>query len=132
MAYRKPNAFTRKVYNPLEFRFHMSGASGLTVRRRASGELQRVPVIPIERDGAEYLVSVRGESDWVKNLRAAGEAELTSKEGSRRVRAAEIPPDERPGILEAYQEKAGRAVASHFKALPDPVDHPVFRLSPAE
>ena len=37
--------------------------------------------------------------------------------------------DERPPILDAYREKAGRAVESHFKALPDPADHPVFRIS---
>ena len=130
MAYRKPNAFTRKVFNPLAMRFHISGTSSLGVRRRRSGEIQRVPVILLERDGAEYLVSVRGESDWVKNLREAGEAELEGKDGTRRVRVAEIPVAERPPVLEAYQELAGRAVASHFKALPDPADHPVFRLEP--
>jgi hypothetical protein len=130
VAYRKPNAFTRKVFNPLAMRFNISGTSGLAVRRRTSGETQRVPVIPIEHDGLNYLVSVRGESDWVKNLRAAGEGELESKDGAQTVTATEIPATERPPILEAYQAKAGKAVESHFKALPEPEDHPVFRLAP--
>ena len=131
MAYRKPNAFTRKVFNPLAMRFHISDTSGLAVRRRASGGTQRVPVIPIEVDGSAYLVSVRGESDWVKNLRAAGEGELESKDATQTVTATEIPAAERAPILDAYQVKAGRAVESHFKALPDAADHPVFRIQPA-
>jgi F420H(2)-dependent quinone reductase len=130
MAYRKPSAFTRKVFNPLAMRFNISDTSGLAVRRRASGGTQRVPVIPIEVGGAGYLVSVRGESDWVKNLRAAGECELEAKDGAQRVSATEIPVAERPPVLEAYQAKAGRAVKSHFKALSDPADHPVFRIEP--
>jgi hypothetical protein len=131
MAYRKPGAFTRKVFNPIAMRFGISGTSGLAVRRRSSGETQRVPVIPIEHDGRHYLVSVRGESDWVKNLRAAGECELEGKDGNQRVTATEIPAAERPPILEAYRAKAGKAVESHFKALPGPEDHPVFRIDPA-
>jgi hypothetical protein len=131
MAYRKPNTFTRKVFNPLAMRFNISGTEALAVRRRKSGGTQRVPLIRIEVGGDDYLVSPRGESDWVKNLRAAGEAELEGKDAKRRVRVVEIPVEERPPILEAYQAKAGRAVASHFKALPDPADHPVFRVEPA-
>ena len=131
MAYRKPNAFTRKVFNPLAMRFNISGTEALAVRRRKSGGTQRVPLIRVEVGGDDYLVSPRGESDWVKNLRAAGEAELEGKDAKRRVRVVEIPVEERPPILEAYQAKAGRAVASHFKALPDPADHPVFRVEPA-
>ena len=130
MPNRKPGAFTRKVFNPLAMRFNISGTSGLAVRRRTTGELQRVPVIPIEVGDGNYLVSVRGESDWVKNLRAAGECDLEGKDSATRVRATEVPAAERPPILEAYRAKAGRAVESHFKALPDPEDHPVFRVEP--
>ena len=130
MAYRKPNLFVRKVFNPIAMRFGMSDSHTLAIKRRRSGELQRLPVIPLDHDGAQYLISVRGESDWVKNLREAGEAELSSKRGARLVTATEIPPQECGAILEAYQAKAGKAVESHFKALPDAADHPVFRLDP--
>ena len=33
-------------------------------------------------------------------------------------------------VIAAYQAFAGRAVASFFVRLPDPADHPVFRLDP--
>jgi len=124
MAYRKPMLFTRKVFNPLAMRFGISGVKALAVRRRRSGTIQRVPLIAVERDGTRYLVSPRGETDWVRNLRAAGEAEFDAQ----RVRATEVPVAERPPIIALYRKVAGKAVASHFKALPDPADHPIFRL----
>jgi hypothetical protein len=125
MAYRKPNAFVRRVFNPLAMKFGIGGTVALSVRRRRSGKTQRVPVIPIELGDHRYLVSPRGETDWVKNLRASGEGEL----GGERVQAVEIPVGERGPILDRYEEVAGRAVESHFKALPDASDHPTFRVS---
>jgi hypothetical protein len=129
MAYRKPNAFTRRVFNPIAMRFGVSGTKTLAVPRRRSGGVQRVPVIPLEHGGHRYLVSPRGEAQWVRNLRAAeGQVELTGKQGSERLVATEVPVPERKPLLDAYRDVAGRAVAGHFAALPDAADHPVFRL----
>ena len=129
MAYRKPNAFTQKVFNPIAMRFGISGTETLEVRRRRSGGTQRVPVIPIDHDGARYIVSARGESEWVKNLRAAGgDAELGKHGAVHRVHVSEVPVDDRTAILATYQKVAGKAVSSHFSALPANRDHPVFRI----
>jgi hypothetical protein len=125
VAYRKPNVFTRRVFNPIAMKLGVSGTKTLEVRRRRSGMVQRVPVIPVEHDGGRYLVSPRGETDWVRNLRSAGEAKLNGQ----RIAAEEIPAAERGPVLSRYQDVAGLAVASHFKALPDASDHPVFRIS---
>jgi deazaflavin-dependent oxidoreductase (nitroreductase family) len=130
MPYLKPPYFVRKVFNPVAMRFGMSGSEALVVERRRSGEPQRIPVIPIEHDGARYVVSTRGESDWVRNVRAAGEVELEGKGGTERLRAIEVPAAERAPIIEAYRAKAGRTVEAYWKKLPDPADHPVFRLEP--
>jgi deazaflavin-dependent oxidoreductase (nitroreductase family) len=130
MAYRKPPFFTRKVFNPLAMRFGVAGAETLTVRGRRTGEPRSVPVIPVEHDGQRYLVSPRGEADWVKNLRAVGgRGELTAGGRTEPFRATEVPVPERGPILEVYRQVAGRAVAPHFAALPDPADHPVFRVA---
>lgn len=128
MAYRKPPFFVRRVFNPIAMRFGIGGTKTLVVRGRRSGKEQRVPVITIEKDGVRYLVSPRGETDWVRNLRAAGEAELRGGGSAERIRATELPVAERPPMLAVYQDVAGKAVESHFKALPDPADHPVFRI----
>lgn len=126
MAYRRPAFLVRHAFNPAAMRLGIGGAQRLTVTRRRSGTTQEIPVIPIEVQGARYLVSARGETDWVKNVRAAsGSGRLDGKSFS----ATEVPIPERGPILAVYQQVAGRAVQSHFKALPDPRDHPVFRLS---
>jgi deazaflavin-dependent oxidoreductase (nitroreductase family) len=131
MAYLKPPWFTRRIFNPLAMRFGISGVSTLAVPGRRTGQLLKVPVIPVDHAGARYLVSTRGESDWVRNLRTAGRAELRRGGTTERVRATELPVEERPSIIAAYQAKAGKTVDRYFTDLPDPADHPVFRLDPS-
>jgi deazaflavin-dependent oxidoreductase (nitroreductase family) len=131
VAYLRPNAVTRKVFNPLAMRFGVSGTCRLAVAGRRTGLPRSVPVIPVRHDGARYVVSTRGEADWVRNLRVSGEADLRCRGQAERVRATEVPVGQRPPILSAYRTTAGRAVAGYFTKLPDPADHPVFRVEPA-
>jgi hypothetical protein len=128
MAYLKPSMYVSKVFNPIAMRFRIGGSTELAVPRRRSGGTQKIPVFPIEVDGSRYVVSARGESEWVRNLRAAGRVEL----GGRPFTVAEVPVAESEHIIAVYREKAGRAVASFWKKLPDPADHPTFRLEPAQ
>ena len=61
----------------------------LTVRGRKSGEPHSMPVTPIERGGAVWLVSPYGTVAWVRNLRAAGELTLSRARTIRRFTARE-------------------------------------------
>ena len=128
MAYMRPPLFTRRIFNPIAMRFGISGTRALAVRGRNSGEVHRVPVIPVDVGEVRYLVSPRGETQWARNLRVAGEGELQGRKGTQAFRATELPVAERPPVIAAYRAVAGRAVASFFEKLPDPADHPVFRL----
>lgn len=128
MAYVKPSPFIKHVFNPLAKRFGIGGARELVVKRRKSGDMQSIPVMPLEHEGVRYLVSVRGESEWVRNMRAAGGAELRGKTGAERFRFAELPVAERAPIIARYREQAGKNVDSYWKRLPDDADHPVFRI----
>lgn len=133
MAYLRPPLFQRAVFNPLAMRFGISGAVTLQVPQRRGGHVQRVPLVPVEIDGVRHLVSVRGEAVWVRNLRAAGlRGALQTKDGIEPFRAVEVPVPERPAVIDAYRALAGRAVASYFRKLPEPADHPVFRIEPDE
>lgn len=116
--------------NPIAMRLGVGGSERLTVTKRHSRTPQSVPVIPIDVDGTRYLVCPRGETDWVKNLRATPECELGRYGRELRYTATEVPVDARHDIIVAYRAKAGRAVKSLFDALPDDRDHPVFRLAP--
>jgi deazaflavin-dependent oxidoreductase (nitroreductase family) len=128
MAYLRPPAFQRKVFNKLAMKFGVGGSATLVVRGRRSGNDVAVPVIPVDYAGARYVVSTRGESQWVRNLRAGGKAELRSKGKSEQLTATEVPLADRPPIIEAYRAKAGKTVTGYWKKLPEPVDHPVFKV----
>jgi deazaflavin-dependent oxidoreductase (nitroreductase family) len=133
MPYARPPLFVRRVFNPIAMRFGISGTQALAVRGRRTGAVHRVPVIPVEHEGARYLVSPRGETDWARNLRAAGEGELRLRRREPlRFRASELPASERAPVIAAYRAVAGRAVKSFFEAMPDPADHPVFRIEPRQ
>lgn len=44
----------------------------LRVHGRKTGRLRSTPVLVLRQGGRRYLVAPRGETDWVRNLRAAG------------------------------------------------------------
>ena len=127
--YLAPDWFTRKVANPLVRA--LGFATTLTVRGRTTGAPRSVPVNVLMYEGARYLVAPRGDTQWVRNLRAAGEGELSRRGMHERVRATEIDGHAKPAIVDAYLERWRRQVRSQFARLPDPHDHPVFRIEPA-
>jgi deazaflavin-dependent oxidoreductase (nitroreductase family) len=132
VPYEKPPWFVRNVFNRLAMATGISGTCTLVTPGRRSGEPKQVPVIPVEHEGARYLVSTRGDSDWVRNARASGTVDLACKGGpSGRFRAVEVPVEQREPIIAAYREKAGRTVETYWRKRPDPGDHPTFRLEPA-
>jgi hypothetical protein len=127
MAYLKPPWFTVKVFNRIAMATGISNAETLTVTKRGNGEPQHIPVVTV--GGMRYLVSTRGESQWVKNVRANPTVTLSTKSGAMTYLAREAPTPQRGPILTAYQKKVGRAVDGYFRKLPDPADHPVFALT---
>ena len=107
----------------------ISNSETLTVTKRGSGQPQHIPVVTVDVGGTRYLVSTRGESQWVRNVRANPTVTLTNKSGAVSYVAREMPAPQRQPILTAYQDKVGRAVDGYFRRLPDPADHPVFALT---
>jgi hypothetical protein len=116
------------------------GSRILAVRGKKSGLWRTVPVNLLELDGARHLVAPRGETDWVRNLRAAGAGEL--RLGFRRepFRATEVTGGAKLPPLRAYIGRWWFEVSRFFdltgadasdadlaRVAPD---HPVFRLDP--
>ncbi|HZW43647.1 MAG TPA: nitroreductase/quinone reductase family protein [Dermatophilaceae bacterium] len=130
MAYLKPSP-TTKLFNSLAMRSTLWDVHTLEVARRNAVDPQRVPVIPLQHNGSLFIVSTRGESDWVKNVRAAGIVRLGQKGQLVTYAATEVPADERSDIITAYRKKAGREVNGYWKKLPKDTDHPTFRLTPS-
>ncbi len=85
----------------------------LTVRGRKSGLPRTVPIAIWEYDGKRYLGSVYGIVDWVRNLRAAGEAVLTRRRRSETVNVRELPQREAALVLRE-DVKRGNPFASSY------------------
>ena len=62
----------------------------MTIRGRTSGEPRTAPVAVAEIDGRRYVIGAYGEVNWVRNLRAAGEAEIRIHGGMEHVHATEL------------------------------------------
>src|SRR5579859_6112210 len=76
----------------------------LTVRGRKSGQPRTTPIVIFQHDGKRYLASPYGIVDWVRNLRAAGEAILTRGRRDEEVRATELPPQAASLVLKRSME----------------------------
>ena len=129
MGYLKPSAIETKIFNKLAMHSTLWDVHTLEVARRNAVDPQRVPVIPLEYDGSRFVVSARGESDWVRNVRAAGIVRVGQKGNFETYAATEVPADERSGIVAAYRKKAGREVNGYWKKLPLDSEHPTFKLT---
>jgi deazaflavin-dependent oxidoreductase (nitroreductase family) len=144
--YRAPGRFTRTVMNPLvagltRLGLPLAGSAVLGVRGRTSGEIRTTPVNPLTLDGRRYLVAARGHTQWVRNLRVAGEAELRVGRRSETVRAVELTDAEKAPVLRAYLRAWAWEVGAFFDGVgADASDeeiaavagrHPVFAVTPA-
>ncbi len=109
----------------------------LTVRGRKSGLPRTVPIAIIERDGKCYVGSPFGLVDWVRNLRASGEAVLTRARHSETVSARELSPAEAAPILQAEMKEGNPFIRSYgvtINSSPEEFEqaaltHPVFLLA---
>lgn len=146
--YRAPGWFTRNVFNRVVAFMTRRGVSlvgsrVLAVRGRTSGEWRTTPVNLLELDGRRYLVSPRGEGQWVRNLRVAGKGQLRVGKRVEDFQARELGDDEKIPVLRAYLERWKFEVGVFFEGVgPDSTDedlrsiaprHPAFEvLAPAD
>ncbi|MDT5364620.1 MAG: hypothetical protein QOC69_6382 [Mycobacterium sp.] len=127
MAYLKPPWFTAKIFNRIAMATGIGNSETLTVTKRVSKQPQEIPVVVPDVDGVKYLVSTRGETEWVRNVRADPNVTV----GKSRYVAVEVPVEQRAPILAVYRPLAGKVVDGYWRQLPDDADHPVFALTPA-
>ena len=116
------------------------GSRELIVPGRRTGQPRTTVVNLLEVDGRRYLVAPRGETEWVRNLRAnhlGGQLRL-----GRRVQgfaAVEVSDADKPAVLRPYLERWAFEVGRFFDGVgADATDeellaiaprHPVFELT---
>ena len=141
--YVRPGWFTKHVFNRVVATFTRAGLSvwgsrELRVRGRTSGEWRTTPVNLLTIDGVRYLVAPRGETQWVRNLRVAGQGELRVGRRTEAFAATEIDDTAKPSILRAYLKRWKAEVGVFFdgvsaKSSEDDLrriapNHPIFRI----
>jgi deazaflavin-dependent oxidoreductase (nitroreductase family) len=142
--YKRPGWFARKVGAPfLNFLMHLGisawGSRVLEHTGRRSGKSFRTPVNLLTVGTDQYLVSPRGESEWVRNVRAAdGRLVLILGRRHQAYTATEVPLAATPEILRTYLRRWKFEVGMFFEGVgPDSTDaeflaiaarHPVFAL----
>ena len=147
VSYRAPDAFTRRIVNPLVAWLTRRGVSVwgsrvLEVRGRSSGQWRATPVNLLEVDGELFLVSPRGETQWARNLRVAGGGRLRLGRRTTAFTAVEVPRRERVRVLRPYLRRWGWEVGRFFEEVgTDASDdellavadrHPVFAVTLAD
>jgi deazaflavin-dependent oxidoreductase (nitroreductase family) len=142
--YQRPSWLTRHLFdgpvavlNRLGVR--LAGSSVLEVRGRRSGEWRGTPVNPLDFEGIRYLVSPRGDTQWVRNLRARGSGRLRVGRRVEEFSATEVGDEEKPPLLRAYLQRWAWEVGRFFGGTgPGSSDeelrheaprHPVFRIT---
>jgi deazaflavin-dependent oxidoreductase (nitroreductase family) len=79
---------------------------------RRSGVIRRTTMVRAVCDGGHYVVSLAGESDWARNVRAAGGQVVIGGRHRRAARLAEVPPEQRAPAIRAYLLRWGRRPGS--------------------
>lgn len=120
----------------------IKGSRVLWVRGRKSGEWRSTPVNLLVIDGHRYLVSPRGHTQWVRNVRASGGGELRIGRRVEAFHATELGDDVKPELLREYLRRWAFEVNQFFGGVsarsPESElvriapKHPVFELSPAD
>jgi deazaflavin-dependent oxidoreductase (nitroreductase family) len=142
--YQRPGWFTTNVFNRIVAALTRMGVSVygsrvLEIKGRRSGEWRKTPVNLLRYEGADYLVAARGQTQWVKNLRASGQGRLRVGKRTQTFEAVELADDDKSDLLRAYLKKWKVEVGVFFAGVgPDSSDeelrriapdHPVFRLT---
>jgi deazaflavin-dependent oxidoreductase (nitroreductase family) len=134
--FQQPGWLTKNVVNHVvagltRLGISLAGSRVLEVQGRKSGEWRQTPVNPLEFEGNRYLVSPRGNSQWVRNMRVSGGGRLVRGRRVEEFTATEVPEEERIPLLRAYLEKWKWEVGAFFDgAGPDSGDEELRRIAP--
>jgi deazaflavin-dependent oxidoreductase (nitroreductase family) len=135
MGTRLVNAFMRRM---VERGKGPSYVYIVSVPGRKTGVIRSNPIDVMDVGGRRNLVAPYGETNWVRNARAAGEVTLSRGGRAERFRVVEVDPDEAAPILRKYLQDV-RVARPYFDVTADASDeqiaaeakrHPVFRLEP--
>ena len=109
----------------------LKGSRVLSVQGRKSGEWHSTPVNPLTYEGSTYLVSPRGQTQWVRNMRVAGGGRLRVGRRVESFTATELPDAQKPPLLREYLRRWKFEVGMFFEGVgPDAPDSRLLEIAP--
>lgn len=136
VRYDEPNR-TARAANALigwlaELGISIAGTRALRVRGRKTGKSRGVVVNVLRVNGVDYVVSPRGNTQWVRNVRAAGVVDMGPRWHRRRLSATEVPDAAKADLLKRYLDRWYWEVKGHIAGLtPDSGDDAIHAAAPS-
>jgi hypothetical protein len=104
--YEEPNRAARAANAVIrwlaEMGISIGGTRALRVRGRSTGKQRGVVINLLTVGGVDYLVSPRGNTQWARNVRAAGVVEMGPRWRRERTRVTEVADAAKPDVLRRY------------------------------
>ena len=126
---RGARIFNEVIRRLAERGISIQGSTAVRVRGRTTGQLRAVVVNLLDIDGRRYLVSPRGNTQWARNARAAGEVEMGPTGRPRTHRIVEVSDDAKPELLKPYLDRWYWQVKGHIGGLTPQSSREVMRTA---
>jgi len=121
MRYLAPDR-TAKIFNAVtkwltNRGVSLLGSRVLSVRGRKSGQTRTTIINLFTYEGSQYLLAPRGHTEWVRNLRAAGEGELRLGRRAEHFTPVEIADADKEPLIRLYLRKWAWETGAFFDGL---------------
>lgn len=136
MRYDKPGPVARAGSAVIrwlaEAGISIAGTQVLQVTGRKTGRPRAVVVNVLTVDGTDYLVSPRGNTQWARNVRAAGQVQIGPRYRRRTRRVTEVADDAKPPLLHRYLQRWYWEVKGYVAGLtPESSEAELARAAPS-
>src|SRR3984893_1861620 len=106
-VFKAGNAVTKTL---LGLGISYNGSTLITVPGRTSGVPRSTPITMVEYQGQRYIQSPFGSVDWVRNLRAAGQATLSWGSRHETVIVTELTPEQAAPVIKSMLGHAPKTI----------------------
>lgn len=115
-----------------ELGISITGTRALSVRGRKTGKRRSVVINMLTVNGVDYLVSPRGTTQWVRNVRAAGIVDVGPRWRRRRIYTTEVADAAKLDLLSRYLNRWYWEVKGHIAGLtPNSTDEQLQAAAPS-
>ncbi len=137
LMFKAGNRFMRSL---LALGISLNGSALITVPGRKTGRPHSTPITMVEYQGQRYVQSPFGSVNWVRNLRAAGQATLSWGRRHETIAVTELTPEQAAPVIKSMLPRAPKVIRDYFDVTPessleeiirDAPNHPMFAVRPA-